>query len=149
MNGVFLCKIENSNSVSIHITRGDYLNENNLKIYGNICTLNYYNKALQIIAKKITNPIIFVFTNDIEWVRKELEIPNMVIVDCNSGKLSYWDMYLMSKCKANIVANSSFSCWGAWLNKNENRIIISPKRWLNNHEQTSTLCDNWIRCGDD
>ena len=55
----------------------------------------------------------------------------------------------MSKCKANIVANSSFSWWGAWLNKNENRIIISPKRWLNNHEQTSTLCDNWIRCGDD
>lgn len=146
-NKRFLDKIENSNSVSLHVRRGDYLNEENVKIYGGICTINYYKNAIKYISDRFEKPVFFVFTNDLEWVKNELDIPNKVIVDCNSGSLSYWDMYLMSKCKANIVANSSFSWWGAWLNQHSNRVVVSPRRWFNNHEQTSTLCDDWVRCG--
>lgn len=143
-NRTFLEKIENSNSVSIHIRRGDYLNQKNVSIYGGICTTKYYKNAIQYINNRIDKPLFFIFTNDIDWVKKELDFPNKVIVDCNSGTIDYWDMFLMSNCKVNIVANSSFSWWGAWLNQNGDNLVISPNKWVNNHSVTDTICDKWI-----
>ena len=123
--------INNSDSVSIHVRRGDYLEPQFVSRYGNIATLDYYNNAIQIIRKKIEKPYFFVFSDDIEWVKENLQLDNTVYVTHNKGKNSYLDMFLMSNCKHNIIANSSFSFWAAMLNKNEGKIVVYPSKWTN------------------
>lgn len=120
-----ICK---TNSVSLHIRRGDYLGN---KTVENICTNIYYKNAVEYIMKNVQNPKFFIFSNDIEWCRENFLLDNVVYVD-NSGENSYKDMLLMSKCKHNIIANSTFSWWGAYLNTNSSKIIICPDRWFNN-----------------
>ena len=127
-NREILSKIRNTNSVSIHIRRGDYIGNS---IYDNIATSDYYYKATDYIKKNVKNPFYFIFTNDPEWCKVNMMLPNSLIVDINSGVDSYWDMFLMSQCKHNIIANSSFSWWGAWLNEHENKIVIAPRKWIN------------------
>ncbi|MCX4350026.1 MAG: alpha-1,2-fucosyltransferase [Lachnospiraceae bacterium] len=137
-------QIQNIESVSLHVRRGDYLNENNWKAYGNICTLDYYQRAVAYVRKKVPAAVFFLFTNDIAWVKENIYEDGMIIVDCNLESQDYQDMYLMSQCKHNIIANSSFSWWGAWLNQNTDKIVIAPSRWFNNHETTDTICQDWI-----
>lgn len=134
-----------SNSVSIHIRRGDYLSEQNLEIYGGICTIEYYKKAAQFIEKRIDSPTFFVFSNDIEWVKRHFFLKNAYYIDWNQNDENYYDMYLMSKCRHNIIANSSFSWWGAWLNQNKEKLIISPPKWFNKREAPDIICEDWIR----
>ncbi len=133
MNMNLLGMIHNSSSVSIHIRRGDYLDPENQKQYGGICTLDYYKKAMDIIKERIKDPKFFVFSNDITWVKVNMDIPNPIYVDNNKGKNSYMDMFLMSRCKANILANSSFSYWGAMLNVNNPQLVVYPQKWFNSH----------------
>lgn len=123
-----LSKIRNTNSVSLHIRRGDYLGN---PVYDHITTPDYYNSAIDYIKKNVENPFFFIFTNDPEWCKVNLTLPNSLIVDVNSGMESYWDMFLMSQCMHNIIANSSFSWWGAWLNDNKSKIVITPRKWIN------------------
>lgn len=132
-NKEILNQIFRTQSVAIHIRRGDYLEPKHIKEYGGICTLDYYNNAIDIVSKLFDTPRYFVFSNDIEWVKENMEIPNPVYVNNNKGIDSYMDMYLMSKCKANIIANSSFSYWGAMLNVNSNVPVVYPKKWFNTH----------------
>lgn len=127
-NREILSKIRNTNSVSIHIRRGDYIGNS---IYDNIATSDYYYKATDYIKKNVKNPFYFIFTNDPEWSKVHMSLPNSLIIDVNSGVDSYWDMFLMSQCRHNIIANSSFSWWGAWLNDNKNKIVIAPRKWIN------------------
>ena len=131
-NKELLNAISSSESVSLHVRRGDYLDPQNAKQYGGICTLDYYNKAIEIVMNKYVNPRFFVFSNDFEWCKKNLQIDNAIFVTNNTGENSWIDMYLMSQCKANILANSSFSYWGAMLNMNDN-IVVCPKKWSNTH----------------
>lgn len=135
--------ILNTNSVSLHVRRGDYLNVENIKIYGNIATKDYYREAIKKVCSQINNPYFFIFSNDIEWCQKNLDIKNAVFVQNNSGANSYIDMFLMSKCKGNILANSSFSYWGAMLNENDNQIVIYPQKW-NNISTPDIFPQNWI-----
>ncbi len=121
--------IINSNSVSIHVRRSDYLD--NEGRYGNICTLQYYKCAIDYIKKRTENPHFFVFSDDIQWIRNNFIGRDFTIVDCNSKQDSFWDMYLISICKNNIIANSSFSWWGAWLNSNPDKIVCAPEKWFN------------------
>ena len=98
--------------------------------------------------EKIENPTFFVFSNDMEWVKENIQINSRVFyVDIKSGDDSYKDMQLMSKCKHNIIANSSFSWWGAWLNENKNKIVVAPKKWVNRDDVDSDkielFCKNW------
>ena len=144
-----LNEIENSNSVSVHIRRGDYMSPQNFKIYGNIATEEYYKESIRIIEEKIENPTFFVFSNDMEWVKENIKINSKAFyIDINSGDDSYKDMQLMSNCKHNIIANSSFSWWGAWLNNNKNKIVIAPQKWINrdnvNSDKIELFYDNWI-----
>src|ERR1035437_4734369 len=136
-----LKEIENSNAVSIHIRRGDYLDH--LDVFGNICTLEYYNKALKYLDEKLENCTYYIFSDDAEWVRANFKLLNRyIVIDFNKGTDSWQDMFLMSKCKHNIIANSTFSWWGAWLNNNPEKIIIAPKLWrkdLRSEEHTSEL----------
>ena len=140
-------KILACNAVSIHVRRGDYVqNPNTLSTHG-ICSLDYYNLAIRHISKCIENPIFFVFSDDMAWVRKnfKIEFPYHHI-DHNLGAESYNDMRLMSMCKHHIIANSSFSWWGAWLNPCLDKVVVAPDRWFVNATNTNDLIPNdWVR----
>lgn len=116
----------NSQSVSMHIRRGDYLSTENSEMFGNICTDAYYEKAIEIIKEKIPNAYFYIFSDDVPYVKEKYAGEKRTIVDINHGKDSFYDMWLMSRCKHNICANSTFSFWGARLNGNEEKIMIRP-----------------------
>ena len=142
-------KIIRDNSVSIHIRRGDFLNTKIHGIHG-ICSLDYYKSSISYIFTKITDPVFFIFSDDIEWVKENLKLDSeRYYISGNNGNNSYIDMQLMSYCKHNIIANSSFSWWGGWLNKNPKKIVIAPKQWFSNetmNKQTNDLIPKtWIR----
>lgn len=141
-NKDILCKIQQTQSISIHVRRGDYLQSQFASAYGGICTDEYYRKAIEIIKRKFENPCFFFFSDDLEWVKENLQIDNAVYVDNNKGANSYLDMYLMSQCKANIIANSSFSYWGAMMNKNI-PMVIYPRKW-NNKKTPDMFPEGWI-----
>jgi len=134
-----------SEAVCLNVRRGDYLRPDYLKIYG-ICSMEYYTKALEYIKQRVENPLICIFSDDPEWVKKEFKIDNVLFTD-NRTISDYEQMYLMSLCKHNIMANSSFSWWGAWLNQNPNKIVIGPKQWLVNKssEELDIMPKDWIK----
>ena len=137
--------ISKENSVSIHIRRGDYLDKTNKSIFENICTLNYYNQAIQYIIEHFEQPVFYIFSDDILWVKEQLSLPNAFFVDWNSGKQSWEDMFLMSLCKHNIVANSTFSWWGAWLNQNKDKVVLCPTKYTNIYDDTDFFPKEWHR----
>jgi len=126
-------EIKSYNSVSLHIRRGDYLGNS---IYTGVCTEEYYLEAIEKLLSriKLKNRIHFyIFSDDKSYANQfigKLNYPAHLI-DFNKGSDSFKDMYLMSQCKHNIIANSSFSWWGAWLNNNPDKIVIAPKHWFN------------------
>lgn len=133
-------------SVSLHVRRGDYVNNpKNLVTHG-LCSPDYYKDAVKYLANQLSSPVFFVFSDDIPWVKSNLDIGfPTVYVDHNSGEGSYNDMRLMSVCKHNIIANSSFSWWGAWLNENRDKIVVAPRKWFVNDTNTSDLFpEEWI-----
>lgn len=120
--------IKSSNSVGVHIRRGIYYTDPNVKNEYFHCSLNYYKSAIEKIIEKINNPKFIIFSNDIDWVKENFCIPYDGIVVNTEGP-DYEHLILMSKCKNNIIADSTFSWWGAWLNSNKNKIVIAPKNW--------------------
>ncbi len=124
--------ITNANSVSIHVRRADYVNNASTnKIHGT-CPLEYYREGTEIIARQTPNPHFYVFSDDPVWVQKNLPINyTTTYVTHNDADKNYEDLRLMSLCRHNIIANSSFSWWGAWLNSNPMKIVIYPHRWFN------------------
>jgi hypothetical protein len=135
--------IKPCNSVSLHIRRGDYLSGKNAHMHGNICTGTYYDNAIKYIKERVDKPIFFVFTDDTEWARQQYKGEEYTIVDQNRTDNSFRDMQLMSLCKHNIIANSSFSWWGAWLNSNQDKIVIAPPKWFNLADTPNIWCDGW------
>ncbi len=140
-------KIQTENSVGIHVRRGDYItNYDAARLHGGICDTAYYMRAVKTIGEKVPNPTYYIFSDDKEWVKENLRIGNNLhYVDWNYGEDSYRDMQLMSMCKHNIIANSSFSWWGAWLNRNPEKIIVAPLRWFNKREAKDIVPQNWLR----
>lgn len=130
-NSEIAVSIDRVNSVSVHIRRGDYIsNPAFAKVHGFV-GIDYYNKALQRICNEIVSPVFFVFSDDIAWAKENLRLgKNAIFVSHNTGASSFEDMRLMSLCKHNIIANSSFSWWGAWLNNYANKIVIAPQKWF-------------------
>jgi hypothetical protein len=124
-------RIVNSNSISIHVRRGDYItNQTNQGIYS-ACSADYYNGALSYISQRASDPALFVFSDDISWAKQHLALPiEPYCVDFNDEANCHLDMHLMSLCKHSIIANSSFSWWGAWLGSYEGKIVVAPKRWF-------------------
>lgn len=138
-----LTKIKDTSSTSLHIRKTDYITTKK-DIYHS-CPLSYYYQAIEKIAKNSNNLQIFVFSDDISWCKENLktDFPTTFV----EGNKDYEDLILMSFCKHNIIANSSFSWWGAWLNKNPDKIVIAPKKWFNNPEiNTEDLIPkSWIQ----
>lgn len=144
-NQIVLNKIKETNSVSIHIRRGDYVTLDYVnKIHGT-CSLDYYKKAIEYMAEKVKNPHFFIFSDDINWVIENLKIEYpYTIIDFNQDK-GWLDMNLMKQCKHNIIANSSFSWWSAWLNENPEKIVIAPKKWMAKKKWCDTIPKGWIK----
>jgi len=119
-------------SVSIHLRRGDYVSSTLTNAYHGVCDIEYYKKAVGYLKDRISDPYFFVFSDDIDWARANFlpMFDNMEVVPGNEGDDSWQDMYLMSTCHHNIIANSSFSWWAAWLNNNRDKVVIAPQNWF-------------------
>lgn len=124
-----LCSQIDDSTVSMHIRRGDYLLGMNRNL--NLCTLDYYNAAVTLLQSYKSINKIIIFSDDIPWCQKNLEFKNieLIFVDWNKNEDSWQDMYLMSKCHHNIISNSSFSWWGAYLNQHWDKMVIAPAQW--------------------
>ena len=130
----------NKNTVSLHIRRGDYVN---LSDHHLLLDISYYKNAVNMF-KNIEK--VVVFSDDIEWCKENLDIKNTEFIE---NETDIVDLYLMSQCTHNIIANSSFSWWGAWLNKNDNKKVIAPKKWFgpkrNDLNDKDIIPETWIR----
>lgn len=129
------------NSVSLHVRRGDYLYES----FRQTCDIEYYQRAINYINSHVKEPVYYVFSDDIEWCKSNLPAINTTFIDWNNGSSNWQDMFLMSQCKHNIVANSSFSWWGAWLNAFVNKIVIAPQVWFVGNYNEDIVPKEWIR----
>lgn len=133
-------------SVSLHVRRGDYIDAKSVHA---VCGPAYYKCAIDHVRKRVSNFQLVVFSDDPEWAEKEVRKlhHSYRVVTGNNGSNSYKDMFLISKCDHHIIANSSFSWWGAWLSQSKNKIVVAPKKWFSD----SRLCDRnivpdaWVR----
>ena len=133
--------LKNENTCSIHVRRGDYLNSPNHHPTQN---MNYYMRAIKEMPK---DSVFLIFSDDIKWCKENF--PNLpekfIFVE---GNKDYEDLHLMTHCKNNIIANSTFSWWGAWLNSNSDKIVVAPKKWfgpaLKNNDTKDLYCEGWI-----
>lgn len=152
-NQHLLEQIKRTSSVSLHVRRGDYIsNEIYKSIVGDVCSYDYYLNSLRYLEEKLGPGLsYFIFSDDIDWVKENLNFLNdrdTVFIGHNTGKDSYIDMQLMSQCKHNIIANSTFSWWGTWLNQTPDKIVIAPKMWYNDYERCKNndiVPEEWVK----
>ncbi|MFD2872299.1 alpha-1,2-fucosyltransferase [Mucilaginibacter ximonensis] len=125
-------EISEKTSVAIHLRRGDYIPEKGSPQIYFICDKSYYFKAMSFIRERFPHAAFFVFSDDIKWSKDHFKFDHFDVNFVYNEKFTDWqEMFLMSKCKHNIMANSTFSWWAAWLNDNNNKVIIAPKNWFN------------------
>ncbi len=145
-NNEILKQIEGTDSVFVQIRRGDYVNDSKTKSEHYTFGLEYYQEAFSLIKEKLKNPTLFIFSDDILWCKNNIksEIP---MVFSEPSIPDYENFIIGSKCKHDIISNSSFGFWIAWLNQNPNKIIIAPKKWNNVYqkEYADLLPENWIK----
>lgn len=148
-NQKLLNDINNCNAVSLHIRRGNYVSVKEFNQVLGTCSLEYYASAIKYIEERLPNPVFYVFSDDITWAKQNLLSEHkFVFVDINDAKHDYEDVRLMQHCKHHILANSTFSWWGAWLNKSPEKIIIAPEQWFQGEKNKDSLHlvpENWIR----
>lgn len=137
-----------NNTCSIHVRRGDMANDINVKIHG-VCSVEYYNNAIEYLKNKLGEVNYFIFSDDFEWCRSNLKIDNAIFVESEEHRIAHEDIYLMSLCDHNIIANSTFSWWGAWLNINDDNVVIAPQTWFAdkslNNVSGDIVPEDWIR----
>jgi hypothetical protein len=141
-------EIAKTNSVAVHIRRGDYVSNSLTNQYHGICSLNYYLEGIKYLKSKLIDPFFFFFSDDMTWVKQNFS-SSLVIhyVEVNDNSNGCNDLRLMSLCRHNVIANSSFSWWGAWLNCNPEKIIIAPRKWFTDDKIQSEdiIPEKWIR----
>jgi hypothetical protein len=129
-NAQLLEQIQSCEAVSIHVRRGDYVTNKNASEFHGTKGQEYYDKALSVITKICKKPVLFVFSDDPEWCKENLKFTYRTVYVSGNEK-GFEDMRLMSHCRHNIIANSSFSWWAAWLNEHNDKIVVAPKQWFN------------------
>lgn len=147
-NANMLEEIESVQSVAVHVRRGDYITNPKLKNLHGTCSLEYYQKANNYLAQNVIKPHFYIFTDDPEWARENLKFSGPTkVVDHNIGKADHEDLRLMTYCKHFIIANSSFSWWGAWLAGYHGKTVIAPKNWykIDNFPPEDRIPRDWIR----
>jgi hypothetical protein len=144
-NSLLAEKIDQVNAVSLHVRRGDYVKNPATTALHGVCSLDYYNAAVEHIFSHIDNPIFFIFSDDMPWVKQNLTIAAATHHISHNDR-AYDDMHLMSLCKHHVIANSSFSWWGAWLNASTDKIVVAPKQWFAHSGNTDTLLPPaWVK----
>lgn len=139
-------RVKNCEAVSLHVRRGDYVSDPKTNSVHGVCGIEYYCNAIDMIHEKIEKPCFFIFSDDPEWaccnIKPDAPTTYVKHNDCSKD---YEDICLMSMCKHNIIANSSFSWWGAWLNENPEKTVIAPKKWFNSKDMNTRdlLPDKW------
>ncbi len=147
-NDAAAARMEETVSVSVHIRRGDYLDTVNRELFGGICTEAYYDRAIAYVKEHVPGARFYFFSDDIPYVEAHYRGKEVEIIDLNRGKNSFYDMMLMSHCRHNICANSTFSFWGARLNPHEGKIMVRPSIHKNTQvcvpEQMKALWEGWV-----
>ena len=143
-----LNQIKKTNSVSVHIRRGDFLDSHNFSKLGAVCTLDYFLSAIEKMKGLVEQPHFFFFTNDSSWVRNQFKGPDYTLIDINSKTDSWKDMFLISSCSHHIDSNGSFSWWSSWLNRSGQSIVIVPKNFLANTHFEDIYPESWIQLSD-
>jgi len=141
-------QIQKTESVSLHIRRGDYVHDPLTNKAHGLCSFEYYQKAVNYITQKIPNCHFYIFSDDRAWVCENFKLDYPVtMVDHNNASTNYEDLRLMSLCRHSIIANSSFSWWGAWLNSNPEKIVVSPERWFNDKslDTKDMIPEGWLK----
>lgn len=150
-NRRMLEEIARVSAVSVHIRRGDYVSNARTNATHGTCSLDYFRKGLSLIAEqKGIDPVVFAFSDDPQWVRENLNVPfELRLADHNDAAHGYEDLRLMSACRHHVIANSSFSWWGAWLNPSPDKLVVAPKRWFADPSMSNPdICpDGWVRLG--
>lgn len=136
---------ENPHAVSLHVRRGDYMEPKFYKRYGTVCSQAYFQRAVEMMLAQVPQAHFYIFSDDVEWVQQNLRLPRATVVSCNRGADSWQDMMLMSLCRHNIICNSTFSWWGAWLNANPEKRVIAPSRWLADTDMPYIIPETWIK----
>jgi hypothetical protein len=139
-------KIVDSESVSLHIRRGDYVSSIDTNSVHGIIDMDFYKRSSALFYGEDTH--FFIFSDDLNWAKENTGfINNKTFIEYDRDTSSHEEIYLMSKCKHNIIANSSFSWWGAWLNQNPNKKIIAPRKWFNDLsiDTTGLIPESWVR----
>jgi hypothetical protein len=144
-------KIKKTQAVSLHVRRADYVTGSTFKdtpfIHGT-CSMEYYKNAINYITEREQNPHFFIFSDDYEWSVENFKFLNYPVICVKNGaEKNYEDLILMSRCKHNIIANSTFSWWGAWLNNNKDKIVIAPQKWFNTQKSNTkdVIPDTWVK----
>jgi hypothetical protein len=136
-------------AVSVHVRRGDYVTLAAAGAFHGTMETAYYEEGAQYILNRVSGiPSFYVFSDDPAWARGNLRLPGrMTVIDWNSGKSGFEDMRLMSRCRHHIIANSSFSWWGAWLNPSADKIVIAPEVWFRGSAQqpVDLIPESWIQ----
>lgn len=139
-----LNQITSTNSICISVRRGDFESNSTFKSLHSLCTKDYFLTAIEKIKCIVENPVLFMFSDDIQWVRENV----------NTGCLTYYEdgtdpvwekLRLMSACKHFIISNSTFSWWVQYLSRNEDKIVVSPSRWFNNDYKSPLIDEKWIK----
>jgi hypothetical protein len=147
-NARIAAAIATTNAVSLHVRRGDYVSNAHTNAYHGVCSLDYYRAAVAHIRREIPDAHLFVFSDDHEWTRRNLapDLPT-TYVTANPADRGFRDLQLMSRCRHHVVANSSFSWWGAWLNPSPDKMVIAPARWFASaeHDTRDLVPATWLR----
>ena len=147
LNATLVNQISKVTAVSLHVRRGDYVTNPSTLAYHGLCSLDYYRRAINYISDRVENPVFYIFSDNILWAQENMKLKYPChYVKHNKGIESYNDMRLMSHCQHHIIANSSFSWWGAWLNPREDKIVIAPQAWVLGDFDTSDIVpDTWVQ----
>lgn len=149
-SSLILKKIEESNStVAVHVRRGDYVSSKLANSIHGTCTSEYYREAVRVISDASrAKPRFFIFSDDIDWAENNLHFPHDSVFVRRSGGVPDWeDLLLMTRCSSNIIANSSFSWWAAWLNPNPEKVVVAPKLWFKDDTKDTAdlLPESWLK----
>ena len=149
----YLEQIRGTSAVALHVRRGDYLTTS--EVFGGICTQEYYVRAIKRVLAEVYDAVFFVFSNDTQWVKewipglcREGEIEGQgrfVVIEGTTEDTGYLDLLLMSRCRHYILANSSFSWWGAYLNPSDDKLVIAPSVWFNNQNCRDIYTEKMIK----
>jgi hypothetical protein len=143
-----LAEIRSQNSVCLHVRHGDYITDPRVNVVHGIVGLDYYQRAMENLRRRLSSPSFYIFSDDPDWARDQLRPPGLTTcVAHNLGKCDHEDLRLMRACRHFIIANSSFSWWGAWLSTSPQKVVIAPEKWLraSYYSPTDIVPESWIR----